>query len=226
MIYAAGTTTSATTGGPASTYFLNGIATQDSRTYTGTSNLFFIEIDPTGGYLLEATLAGGGGSDSSAGMAISNGMASIVGATNSTSVSTATDLFGSTNSLAPALQTSGDPGEGFLVQEIVTGFCNLQYVQVGPTLNFQGPCVSGTQGGTITVVDSSAKTSVTATITVDQNTLVGSATVNLSSFSSDDSLALGLAYQPSGATGTPSSNHSGNGPPTCTPREWSAMSAG
>jgi hypothetical protein len=129
--------------------------------------IFFGEIDPTGGYLLEATIAGGfGTTDQATGLAISNplasgGTASIVGTTmpGQTKVDGTVNpnflLDAEISKVDPIERTSPNKNDltdttGFFVQEALAGFCDMKLTaKAGTLLTFSGPCVSGTQSGVL-----------------------------------------------------------------------------
>ena len=204
--------------------FLGGSATEDlpgQASYTGVSNVFFAEIDPSGLYLLQATLAGGPGTDLPGGLSISSplasaGVASIVGVTTpplSTQFQNP-DLFlaASQSTLNPVNPTGPAKNDitdstAFFVQEALAGFCSMQLTkQVGTTLTFSGPCVSGTQSGTVFATAPSSAASIapiTAPISVvaDGNSLVGTATLNLSPITGNQSFNITFAFLPLGAIG-------------------------
>lgn len=169
--------------------------------------IFFSEIDPTGSYLLEATLAGGYGTDQANGLVISGplekaGTVSIVGTTfpspNSTDKSNpnnpnlfldaATSAVDKVNPAPPDNKHNVKDTTGFFVQEALAGFCSMQRVaQAGTQLTFGGPCVSGTQSGTLyasPASSSSAGTPFSAPIAVTPSGdfLTARVTVDVSAF--------------------------------------------
>jgi len=241
VIYVAGsstgapptTTTSNGTAPPtAPPHFLSGAAIGDlppnsfDITPAGTiTNIFFTEIDPTGGYLLEATIAGGFGTDQAGGLTISGPLAStgvvtIVGSTtadpNPIDLSTHPDFFASagisaTNPVKPAPDgvAKGDVKNttGFLVQEALAGYCKMQLTaQTGTLLTFTGPCVSGTQSGTLFAVPSPPPSSgpayLSAPIAVNASGSSLSASVTIDTSSLGGATAdFTFAFFPLGAVG-------------------------
>ena len=188
------------------------------------TNIFFTEIDPTGGYLLEATIAGGFGTDQASGLTISNpvassGVVTIVGTTTANPVnpldqSTHPDLFlnagaSATNPVIPDIPAKGDVTDttGFLVQEALAGYCKMQLTaQAGTLLTFTGPCVSGTQSGTLFAVPSSPPSSGPPYLSVP--IAVNASGSSLSASVTIDTSALGgaladftFAFFPLGAIG-------------------------
>ena len=169
--------------------FLNGNAIEDIRSgspvdingysqvggnYSSIRNIFFGQLDPSGKYLLEATLAGGTGTDQPNGITLSEfvppagsgaalktaGIVSIVGWTTpagGTNTDQGNDptLFASAaestleniNPTGPAKSVVDDK-TGFLVQEGIAGYCDMKLMnQSGPSLTFTGHCITGTQMG-------------------------------------------------------------------------------
>ena len=161
---------------PPYTAFMSGSAVEDlsSRIQrdAGTSNVFFGQIDPSGKYLLEATLAGGSGTDQPTGITISGpefttpGIVSIVGGTlpaasqdpnDPNATVFIPDLFETAGEStldpvrpdAPTKTNPHDPNKtGFFVQEGIAGYCDMKLMnQSGTKLTFTGQCITGTQKG-------------------------------------------------------------------------------
>ena len=228
--------------------FLNGNSTTDinenSNANAGAANVFFAQIDPSGKYLLQATIAGGSGVDQANGLIISGpsataGVASIVGQTAPSQASPASslntpDLFywASQSALEtvdpPFLAgakgtTSGNTDStGFFVQEALAGYCNMQLTQqAGTILTFSGPCISGTQSGTVFVKAASSSTILNFPISVASsgNSLLGTAMFDLSttSLAGNQSLTVNFGFLPIGAvSGTGQCTVDPSGSPTNT----------
>jgi hypothetical protein len=189
----------------------------------GFSNVFFSEIDPSGSYLLEATLAGGSGTDQGQALTTSRPLASagnvyIVGATvaNPSLAPTSPgqskpDLFrnAATSSvdklvpIPPAKDAASDT-TGFFVQEALAGFCSMNLVgQIGTMLTFSGPCVSGTQSGTVFAtasIDGSSLATAPVVVAASNNSLVGTANLDLTALGSQ-TLNIKFGFLPLGAIG-------------------------
>jgi hypothetical protein len=210
VIYVTGSTTATfTSGDPNHGDFLSGNATEDSSQYRGLSNVFFGEIDPTGAYLLEATLAGSPGTDMANSLTISRpldsaGVVSIVGATvinppgffDSASISQVDPV----NPPGPN-KTNGSDTTGFFAQEALAGYCKMALVgQAGTSLTFRGPCVSGTQGGTLFVTPSNPLLTKPIVVSASGTTLSGTVTVDVSSLQGQ-ALNFSFGFLPLGAIG-------------------------
>ncbi len=173
---------------------------------TSGQHMYLAEIDPTGSYLVEATMGGGSGSDLPEALVLSAGNAGIVGTTTSTE-----DFFSSGNlaNQSPADATPPSvtgPQAGFFVDELTGGFCNMNFTgQVGPVLTFSGPCSPGTTGGVLSgtaTVGTTVNNLTPADITIDNS--IGTVTLDLSAYSGQ-SVALALTftrYEPFGAVGS------------------------
>ena len=200
--------------------FLSGNATEDNPDYggyqQGLSNVFFSEIDPSGKYLLEATLAGGSGTDQAGGLMLSPpsasaGTVSIVGVTNGISanpdflLSAQFSVVDSLDKLDILTKDTVTDTSGFFVQEALAGYCNMQLTaQMGTMFTFAGPCVSGTQAGTLfaTPTPSNGKGPLTKAIAVTASgtSLSASVTVDVSSLGSS-TLNFSFGFLPLGAVG-------------------------
>jgi hypothetical protein len=230
VIYVTGSSTATAHLGdnPNAGEFMSGNATEDNTLFggyeQGQSNVFFSEIDPTGKYLLEATLAGGSGTDQAGGLMISPpaasaGTVSIVGVTNGVSenpdflLSAQSSVVDNLNGLDTLTKGSPSDTSGFFVQEALAGYCNMQLTaQVGTMLTFEGPCVSGTQAGTLfaTPVPANGKGPLTkaVAVTASGTSLSGSVTIDVSSLASAN-IDFSFGFLPLGAvggTGTCSNN--------------------
>lgn len=173
---------------------------------TSGEQVYLAQIDPTGSYLIEATMGGGSGSDQPEALVLSTDNAGIVGTTTSTG-----DFFSSANlahqSPPDTVPTAvSGPQAGFLVDELTGGFCNMGFTgQVGPVLTFSGPCSPGTTGGILSgtaTVGTTVNTLTPAGITIDNS--VGTVTLDLSAYAGQQ-VALALMftrYGPLGAVGS------------------------
>jgi hypothetical protein len=96
---------------------------------------------------------------------------------------------------------------GFLVQEALAGYCKMQLTaQTGTLLTFTGPCVSGTQSGTLFAVPSSPPSSgpayLSAPIAVNASGSSLSASVTIDTSSLGGATAdFTFAFFPLGAVG-------------------------
>ncbi|MGA9462456.1 MAG: chitobiase/beta-hexosaminidase C-terminal domain-containing protein [Terracidiphilus sp.] len=205
VIYLAGSNNSVLSSGSPTTGFLGGSALRFDFYFPGTggTHMYLGEIDPTGNYLLEGALSGGSGVDQPEALALSTGVASLVGTTTST-----TDLFASTNeayATPPDLPPSVSGTQaGFFINEQTAGFCNMGLTgQVGSVLTFSGPCSPGTTGGSLsgTVTAGATMTNVgPVPITIVDST--GTASLDLSAFSGQITLAVSFTqFGPTGAAG-------------------------
>ena len=192
---------------------------------TGTyPNILFAEIDPTGSYLLEATLAGSFGADRASGLAISNplaasGAVSIVGNTtaspNSVLGTSDPELFVDAGASIVDMVAPPPPSPaksapanttGFLVQEALAGFCNMKLTaQAGTLLTFSGPCASGTQSGFLYASPASSSSSgkpfsAPIAVTPSGAFLTALVTVDVSSLGSGNASFI-FAFLPLGAIG-------------------------
>jgi hypothetical protein len=211
VIYVTGSTTATFTSGDDHNHgdFMSGNATEDIRDAPGVSNVFFSQIDPTGAFLLEATLAGSPGTDMANSLTISRpldpaGVVSIVGA----STITPPGLFDSASNsvvdpVAPPSPSKSAANEstGFFVQEALAGYCKMALVkQAGTSLTFSGPCVSGTQSGTLFVTPSNPLLSRPIVVAASGTTLSGTVTVDVSSLQGQ-TLNFSFGFLPLGAIG-------------------------
>jgi hypothetical protein len=210
VIYVTGSTTATFTSGNNSNQgdFMSGNATEDIRDLPGVSNVFFGEIDPTGAFLLEATLAGSPGTDMANSLTISRpldpaGVVSIVGASTISPPS----LFESASKSAvdpvappPPSKSGANDTTGFFVQEALAGYCKMAPVrQAGTSLTFSGPCVSGTQGGSLFVTPSNLLP-IPIVVSASGTTLSGTVTVDVSSLQGQ-TLNFSFGFLPLGAIG-------------------------
>jgi hypothetical protein len=136
------------------------------------NNVFFVQIDPGGQNLLQATIAGGTGDDQASSLVVGGycfasppdstftyapciGTSSIVGTTDDASD---TGLFAAASTTflnqydPPAITGGAFTSNGFFVQEQLAGYCNMGLqTQQGSLLTLTGKCVSGTTSGLIYV---------------------------------------------------------------------------
>jgi Beta-propeller repeat len=186
------------------------------------ANIFFAQIDPTGKYLLEATLAGSFGADQANGLAISSplssaGVVSIVGTTtpapNSVTGTNNPELFYDAGISAVDAVNPDSPNKsavanttGFMVQEALAGFCSMKLTQqAGTLLTFSGPCVSGTQSGTVYASPASSSStgkpfSAPIAVTASGGVLTALVTVDVSSLGGGAANFM-FAFLPLGAIG-------------------------
>ena len=210
VIYVTGSS-SGTTSEPidALVQFLGGLASSDITGDTGSpggvSDVFFGEIDPRGEYLLEGTLAYSLGTNTANGLTVSGplasaGIVSIVGSVAGlvpTGLPTDAELFYAARNtnlypVQPTRPTKTDATKthttGFFVQEELAGYCDMQLTaQVGTVLTFSGPCVSGTQGGTLFASPDPANSSSTLlaaiAVTPSASSLTATVSIDVSSLS-------------------------------------------